>query len=206
MFRTIALSLVLVVVGAIDFFCLLVSYWFLRLVRISARWVTWLIGFLIASWGVWLCAVALTGPVTGSLYGQSNLIGGVAFLIAVFSASQWTMRRWYLLVKRFPDSLGRFIARRSRDMLLFLRDHHQFFGWLVLLTATAHAVVLLPVISRVSQREVITGVIALGALAALCGLGEWIELAVRRKRLAPNVRLIHSLLTLVFLVAFAFHA
>jgi hypothetical protein len=46
----------------------------------------------------------------------------------------------------------------------------------------------------------------LAVLAALTALGQWIELRVRRKLLAPNLRLLHTLLALAFFAAFALHA
>ena len=203
--RTLAITGILAILGTIDFVCLLASYWVLRLLRVSVRWVTWSIGLLIAVWSVWLCGALLLRPYSIS-HGISNLLGAISFLIAVFAVSQWTTRRGYLIVKRWPGAFGSFVARQTRGMLLYLRDHHQFFGWLVLIAAMAHTALLLPIVGRLSQREVVTGVIALVSLAALTALGEWVEIAVRRKRIAPNVRLLHALCSIAFLVAFAFHA
>ena len=196
--RTVELS----ILGAIDFFCLLVCYGCLKLARVPIGWVTVSIGLLIGGASVWLCGAALAA-VTGADRGSSNAIGAVAFLIAVFALSQWITRQWYLVVKR---TAIRPLARGSRGILMYLRDHHMFFGWLVLLTATAHAVILIPFWSHLSQYEVVTGFVALAVLAALTALGQWIELRVRRKLLAPNLRLLHTVLALAFFAAFALHA
>jgi hypothetical protein len=189
------------ILAAIDFFCLLLSYAVLRVLRISVHWITLFIGGLIAAAAVYACYTLLTPNPTGQ--GLSNTLGALSFLIAIFAIGQWLWRRWYLLAKSTPV---RFVARASRGFFLYLRDHHRFFGWLVVLTATAHAVLLLPVIDQVSRTEVVTGVIALVLLAVLTGLGEWIELTVRHKRASRNLRWLHTALAIAFLAAFAVHA
>lgn len=190
------------ILGTIDFVCLVMTYRFLKLIRIPVGWATVSIGLLIGGASVWLCGAALA-EVTGADRGSSNLIGALSFLIAVFALSQWTTRQWYLVVKW---AAIRPVAKATRGMLLYLRDHHMFFGWLVLLTATAHAVILIPFWSHLSQYEVVTGFVALAVLALLTALGQWIELRVRRKQLAPNARWLHTVLAFAFLAAFALHA
>ena len=133
-----------------------------------------------------------------------NLLGVIAFLIAVYSASQWTMRHWYVRVKKHTVAL---LAKGSRDILLFLRKHHMFFGWVVTLTTLAHMVYYLPVMFQFQQYKIVTGFIALGALALLVLLGMWIWLqtAIRKKRMPKVVQTIHSALTIVFLVVLVLH-
>jgi len=203
--RALMRSEALVILGCFDVLGLLVGYATLRACHVSVRWATWGVGLFIGGISVLACVGLLLHAQTGAVadVGLSNLLGYVSFLVAIYAATLWLTRHWYLLIKR---QTLRWLARQSRHMLRYLRDHHRFFGWLVLLTATAHTVLLLPIVAHLSSYEVITGIVALALLAALTALGEWIEYRVRHKRLAPHARLWHSLLTIVFLVAFAFHA
>lgn len=198
-FDTLSACLIL---STIDFFCLLGSYWLLRLLHISAHWVTWIIGtcLIVVStfYGLSLLAPIGVPPDVGT----SNLLGFVAFLIAIDLWSQWVTRRGYLLLKKQQLS---WVATRMREAFLFLRQHHQFLGWLVVITAVAHVVYFLPILANVSQYEVITGFVALAFLAVGTGLGWWIELAVRRKRASQRLRLLHFLVAIAFVLAFIVH-
>lgn len=197
-FRAIEVS----VLSVIDFFCLLGSYGLLRLLHISVNWVTWIIGSCLIIVSTFF-ALSLLVPIgTAPDVGLSNLLGFVAFLIAIDSWGQWVTRRWYLVLKRLAVP---WLATRIRNFFLFLRQHHQFLGWLVVITAVAHAVYFLPVLANVSRYEVITGFIALGLLGMGAGFGWWIELAVRRKRASQKLRLLHFLLAIVFVLAFMLH-
>jgi hypothetical protein len=195
-------SILVMVLSTIDFFCLIGSYGLLRLLRISVNWITWIIGTFLIVVSVLFC-LSIVAPVGVSAdVGTSNLLGAIAFLIAIYSWSQWIMMRSYLFIKR--GTLPR-LTERARNAFLFLRKHHQFLGWLVVITAVAHALYFLPILARVSLYEVVTGFIALALLALGAGLGWWIELVVRRKRASQRLRLLHFLVAIVFVLAFIMH-
>ncbi len=195
-------SILVVVISTIDFFCLIGSYGLLRLLHISVNWITWIIGTFLIVVSTLFC-LSLIAPVGVSAdLGTSNLLGFIAFLIAVDSWSQWIARRSYLLFKR--GALP-WLTQRVRNAFLFLRKQHQFLGWLVVITAAAHALYFLPILARVSLYEVITGFIALAILALGAGLGWWIELAVRRKRASQRLRLLHFVVAIAFVLAFIVH-
>jgi hypothetical protein len=193
---------VLVVLSVIDYVCLLGSYSLLRLFRISVRWVTWLIGISLIIVSIFF-GLSLVAPVgVAPDIGTSNLLGFIAFLIAIDSWAQWITRRGYLALKNLKLQWA---AKRVRGAFLFLREHHQFLGWLVVITALAHVVYFLPILARVSLYEVVTGFVALALLALGTGLGWWIELAVRKKRASQKLRLFHLLVAIAFMLAFIVH-
>jgi hypothetical protein len=195
-------STTILLLSVIDFFSLLGSYGLLRLLHISANWITWIIGTGLIVVSTFYC-LSLLAPIGVSPdIGTSNLLGFVAFLIAIDSWSQWVTRRGYLLLKKLPLA---WVTMRARETFLFLRKHHQFLGWLVVITAVAHVAYFLPILANVSQYEVITGFVALAFLALGTGLGWWIELAVRRKQASPRLRLLHFLVAIAFVLAFLVH-
>jgi hypothetical protein len=181
-------SITILLLSAIDFFGLLGSYGLLRLLHISANWVTWIIGTGLIVVSTFYCLSLLAPIGVPPDVGTSNLLGFVAFLIAIDSWSQWVTRRGYLLLKKLPLV---WLTTGVREAFLFLRKHHQFLGWLVVITAVAHVAYFLPILANVSQYEVITGFVALAFLAVGTGLGWWIELAVRRKQASQNVSYSH---------------
>ena len=195
-------SVMVLILSAIDFFCLLGSYGLLRLLHISANWVTWIIGTGLIVVSTFFC-LSLLAPIGVSPdAGTSNLLGFVAFLIAIDSWSQWMTRRGYLLLKKLKFS---WLTAGVREAFLFLRKHHQFLGWLVVITAVAHVAYFLPILANVSLYEVITGFVALAFLAVGTGLGWWIEQAVRRKRASQRLRFLHFLVAIAFVLAFIVH-
>lgn len=195
-------SITILLLSVIDFFSLLGSYGLLRLLHISANWVTWLIGTGLIVVSIFYCLSLLAPIGVPPDVGTSNLLGFVAFLIAIDSWSQWVARRGYMLLKKLPLS---WVTMRIRETFLFLRQHHQFLGWLVVITAVAHVAYFLPILANVSRYEVITGFVALAFLALGTGLGWWIELAVRRKQASRRLRLLHFLVAIAFVLAFIVH-
>lgn len=195
-------AVAILILSTIDFCVLLGSYWFLRLLRISANWVTWIIGTCLFVVSIFFCLSLLLPIGITPEVGMSNLLGVIAFLVAIDAGSQWLVRRGYLLLKGIKWS---WLTMRVRDAFLFLRKHHQFLGWLVVVTAVAHVAYFLPILMHVSQYEVVTGFIALFFLAVGAGLGWWIEWAVRRKRAAQRLRLLHFLVAIAFVLAFMLH-
>jgi hypothetical protein len=195
-------STTILLLSVIDFFSLLGSYGLLRLLHISANWITWIIGTGLIVVSTFYCLSLLAPIGVPPDVGTSNLLGFIAFLIAIDSWSQWVTRRGYLLLKKLPLA---WVTTGARETFLFLRKHHQFLGWLVVITAVAHVAYFLPILANVSQYEVITGFVALAFLALGTGLGWWIELAVRRKQASPRLRLLHFLVAIAFVLAFLVH-
>jgi hypothetical protein len=195
-------SELVLILSTIDFFCLLGSYWLLRLLHISTNWVTWIIGTCLIVVSTFYCLSLLAPIGVAPDVGTSNLLGFAAFLIAIDSWSQWVTRRGYLLLKKQQLT---WVTMRAREAFLFLRKHHQFLGWLVVITAVAHVAYFLPILANVSRYEVITGFVALAILAVGAGLGWWIEQAVRRKRASQRLRLLHFLTAIAFMLAFIVH-
>ena len=195
-------SMLVLILSAIDFFSLLGSYGMLRLLHISASWVTWIIGTGLIVVSTFYCLSLLAPIGVPPDVGTSNLLGFVAFLVAIDSWSQWVTRRGYLVLKKLPLF---WLTRGVREAFLFLRKHHQFLGWLVVITALAHVAYFLPILANVSRYEVITGFVTLALLVVGTGLGWWIELAVRRKRTSQKLRLLHFLVAIAFVLAFIVH-
>lgn len=196
-----------IILGGADLGGLVVSVLVLRALRLPVRLITWGVGLLIAAVGVLLSARVLLQPAAalGSV-AFSNALGILGAFVAVYAINQWTARQGYAILQRQLSPMLAPIAKLWQSMLVFLREQHQFFGWLVLVAGTAHAVLLFPALSRFSASKVITGVISLAALALLVGMGEWITFATRKSSRAPTIRLLHALLSLLFLVAVVMHA
>ncbi len=197
-----ARSFAYTIVATVDFFMLLISYGFLSLVRISARWVTWLIGSLIILDSVLLCLSFFFSQLA-PFRQTGNLLGVLSFLVAVYTAAQWLTRQWYVLVKKRMKSI---LVTRSRQTLLFLREHHQFFGWVITCAALAHMVFFFPILTQVRAYEVVTGFVALGILFVSVILGCWLWFLARMKRRTPkSVHSIHAALTMVFFIVLFLH-
>ncbi len=200
--RLVGILILFVVLGTIDFSFLLLSYGVLRLLRISVNWVTWLVGALIILASGYTCLLVFFPSTNIRDAGLSNVMGAFSFLIAVHSGSQWTTRRWYLVVKK---GTAFWMTKATREVLLFLRKHHQFLGWLVLITAEAHTFYFLQYISRSPSFKIITGFIALALLLIIAILGLWIDYRKRKKRVTQKARRVHALLTIALFAAFVVH-
>lgn len=198
-------SVFYMILAVMDFLFLIGSYSVLRTLHISVHWVTWTIGTVLIVASTFLCfAVLLPLPPMLTRYAMyGNLIGVFSFLIAVYAASQWTTRQWYIRVKKQAASS---LIQGSKHMLLFLRKHHQFFGWLIAMTAVAHMVYYLPNVGDFRQFTIVTGFIAIGILALSVLLGVWMWLQTRLKRRMPRyVHNVHAALTVAFFVVLFVH-
>src|SRR5437773_470803 len=91
--------------GTVAFFLLVIGYGILRGLRIPVDWVTWTIGIVIMAANVLLCLSVILPGKLGEMRGSGNLLGLVCFLVAVYSASQWTTRQWYVRIKTSTISL-----------------------------------------------------------------------------------------------------
>src|SRR6266568_2309429 len=67
------------ILGTIDFFLLIGGYSVLRGLRISADWVTWVIGTLLMAASVVLCISNLRPNHVGGASGYGNLLGRMSF-------------------------------------------------------------------------------------------------------------------------------
>jgi|GEM_PF-1770940 len=198
-------SVLLLILCGLDFGFLLVGYSVLRVLRISVNWVTWIAGSFIIELSLGVCvAILIPGLDPGGVGRAGNLVGALSFFIAVYAASQWIMRQWYVSIKR---QAGKWVAQASKNLLMFLRKHHQFFGWIVLAGAVGHMVFFFPVLSRMSGYEEITGFIAIGilALSVILGIWLWIESSWRKRRTPKAVHTLHSALTIAFFVVLFLH-
>jgi hypothetical protein len=202
---TLMRSVLLLILCGLDFVFLLGSYSVLRVLHISVNWVTWIIGSFIIELSLGVCvAVLIPGLDPGGIGRAGNLVGALSFFIAVYAASQWIIRQWYISIKR---QAGKWVAQASKNLLMFLRKHHQFFGWIVLAGAVGHMVFFFPSLSSMSGYEEITGFIAIGILALLVILGVWlwVESSWCKRRTSKAVHTLHSALTIAFFVVLFLH-
>jgi hypothetical protein len=185
----------------------------LRLVHASVHRFTWGTGKLLIVVSLLFCLVAFLPDPFFISHSQlligSSLLGVISIYISIYSISQWTMRGWYLLLKKRPGSL---LTRYVRNVLLFLRTYHYLFGWLVLVTATAHAAYFLPPYLRgqlpdtATARLVVgTGLLEWALLALLVTLGLATAYAIKHKHTLRKIRLFHLLTSLAFIACFLLH-
>jgi hypothetical protein len=198
-------SILLLVLCGFDFGFLLISYGVLRALRISVNWTTWIAGSLIILASAVLClTIALPTLFPVPVKASGNLLGLIAFFVAIYAASQWITRQWFLRAKKGVDeSLKQFI----KHLLVFVRQHHIFFGLVVGAGAVAHMIFFFPILARISFYEEVTGFVAIGILAlmALLGLWLWIESTLRKRRMPKTVHTIHAALTIAFFVVLFLH-
>jgi len=193
------------ILATIDFFILLGSYGFLRLIRFSVNWATWLIGSLIILDSSLLCLSFVFPQHLLQYRGSEKILGLLAFLVAVYTAAQWVTRKWYIVVKKQTSAA---IVQGSRSVLMFLRQHHQFFGWVVFCAALAHTVFFLPSVFNIGVRnyEYITGFITLAILSLSVVLGVWMWARTRlRQRVSKTLHNVHASLTIAFFVVLFMH-
>ncbi|HEX7733607.1 MAG TPA: hypothetical protein VF458_02045 [Ktedonobacteraceae bacterium] len=199
-----AKAVLFLILSAFDVFFLLTGYGLLRALRVSVNWVTWLIGGFLITLSLAACLAVLQPGLFPSRFRIiGNPIGAIAFFIAVYAASQWITRQWFLRVKQ---SASQWLKQFSKNILIFLRKHHVFFGWIVAAGSLAHMVFFMPVLTRISLYEEITGFIALGTLALMALLGAWLWImSLCKQRMPRIVHTIHALLTIVFFIALLLH-
>lgn len=90
---------------------------------------------------------------------------------------------------------------------MFLRKHHIFFGWIIGAGSIAHMAIFLPILTRISVYETITGFIAIGILGLMVLLGAWlwIQTALYKRRMPKIVHTVHSSLTIAFFLVLFLH-
>ncbi len=187
------------VAAILDFGFFTVSYGVLRVVRIPVSWVTRAIGWLII-----VLALSATAflPFNGTADGIASLMGVFSFGVGIYAIGEWLARRWYLTVKRVGLA---FISRAARDFYLFVRQHHNFFGWIVLITAWAHALAFLPLLDQVSFGAVWSGALAWVAVTLLFCLGLLTDRRMQLKRRVPRLRRWHIGLGFTFFAIILLH-
>lgn len=186
-----------------------------RLLRVPVDWATWTIGsfFILAST---LTTIFLFVPqLAPSPYGRlkyfaslveedNNTLGNLAVVLTFCAFSQWATSQSYRVLKtRTLD----FLIRQVRQFLLFVRKHHQFFGWLVLTTATAHAISYAPNLNSINPIHLITGLVVWLILLFLCGLGQWMQWRRQIKKVSiKGPHLLHIVTALLFVATLLVHS
>lgn len=128
----------------------------------------------------------------------SGALGLISVLVAIYSIGQWSTRGWYVTTKRW---IAPSISNLSRNILLLLRKYHVFFGWAVLILATAHALLLIPgsgLVTWFERQPVWTGIIAWVALVILGCLGWWLDRRTKLKIMVTNLRWWHVAMAIAF--------
>ena len=187
-----ARSVLLLILCGIDFCLLLGGYGAVRVLHLPVNRVTRLMGGAILVLSLGLCLGMVMPDLAPRWLGVgSKAVGVLSFLIAVYAASQWAMRQWYV---RFKRQIGKGLIHSARDFLAFLRAHHLFFGWIVAAGALGHMVFFFPSLARTSVYEEVTGFLAIGILALmiLLGLWLWFTTAVRKQRMPKAIHTVHA--------------
>src|SRR6266700_433321 len=112
------------ILGTINYGVFLVGYSILRWARISLNWATWIIGGLL----ILLSAANsffVFMPDQFNTFRTGGLLGFFSLFIAMYAFAQWGVRSGYVWEKKRAVSL---LVQSMRNLLLFLRKHHQFFG------------------------------------------------------------------------------
>lgn len=200
-----ARSVLLLIFCGIDFCLLLGGYGAVRVLHLPVNRVTRLIGSAIITLSLGMCLGMVLSDLAPRWLGiGSKAVGVLSFLIAVYAASQWATRQWYV---RFKRQISRGLIRSARDFLMFLRTHHLLFGWIVAAGAVGHMVFFLPSLARTSVYEEMTGFLAIGILAVmiLLGLWLWFTTVVRRQRMPKAIHTVHAGLAIAFFLALFLH-
>ncbi|MGI8588570.1 MAG: hypothetical protein ACR2M0_12925 [Chloroflexia bacterium] len=203
--------------GGIDAVVFLAAYGTLKALRISVDWAAWVIAMLLA--GLSLLTSVLTLAPGGYRYQHDILLGLFSVLVGGYAVGLWAARRLYLLVRPWALPL---LVPTARSTMRFLRKQHQLLGWLVLITATGHATSYLPILDRISSKELVSGLLAWIVLVFLSVLGLWVEYVVGHRRIlgkwsvpggrwsksksiARSTRFVHTLTAIVFFVILLAH-
>jgi hypothetical protein len=188
------------------------GYGVARLLRIPIDWATWAVGSLFvllsAVTAFFLFLPEQSTPSNGEghalLIGQNNnILGNFALVLGFCAFGQWTTMRGYQLAK---PRLQAFLAKQVRLFLTFIRKYHQLFGWLVLITATAHAVSYIYRLDKYSTRTLVAGIVTWLLLVGLAGLGLWMDYTARKKITFKSQRWVHFVTALLFFVALIVHS
>lgn len=200
-----AKSIMFFILCGCGFGFLIISYGVLRTLHISVHRVTWLAGGLVIAASALVClAVARPGLLPARINEGGKVVGAIAVLVGVYAAGQWATRQWYIKMKK---DAGRWLKQGGKEVLMFLRKHHMFFGWVVVAGSAAHMVFFFPIFARFGLYETLTGFGAIGILAlmALLGTWLWIQTSLRKQRMPRVIHTVHASLTIAFFVMLFLH-
>lgn len=192
------------------------GYALLRRLKISLPWVVRILGAVIllasVSFGVWMLVTGGISP-TGGLRSAGpgmfllarfgTLLGIIATPIALYAALSWIVRQGYIMSKK---RAWKGLGSPLRDLLIFVREQHQFFGIIVIVAASGHMLQYLPQLANNETYEIVTGFVAIGTLGLMVILGLWVWLATLNKKATPKIiRTTHAALSIIFLGTLALH-
>jgi hypothetical protein len=189
------------------------GFWVTRLLHISVQWVTWAVAgiFILISGLTALFLFWPESPTLGNL-GQfaalvdrnNNALGNFAVALSFCAFGQWTTLRGYQLI--IKQRFWAYLVSQMRQFLTFVRKYHQLFGWLVIATATGHALSYIYRLEKIEAKTLIAGLIGWLLLAGLAGLGLWMDNLSGKKLPTKNLRLIHFGTALLFFVVLLIHS
>lgn len=132
--------------------------------------------------------------------GLSNKNGILAICIGGAALAIWVARKVYVEMKKrqHPN------YELTRQAVMFLRANHILFGWLALVTATAHGIYYL-VVKTDRAFEVYTGWFAWGTLCVLTAMGIWFDKRLTEKKKIKNIKLYHIGLAFLFAAGALLH-
>ncbi|KEO84910.1 hypothetical protein EL26_02550 [Tumebacillus flagellatus] len=132
--------------------------------------------------------------------GLSNQNGVFGMIVGGAAIAIWVARRIYVEMKKrkLPD------FELTRQAILFLRKNHIVFGWITLVTVTAHGLYYL-FVSTNKTFEVYTGWISWGVLVVLTLLGVFFDKKLADKQKIKRVKLYHIGFAFVFAAGALLH-
>jgi hypothetical protein len=135
-----------------------------------------------------------------NLKGISNLVGAWAVVLGVAAVAIWVTRKIYIQVKKrqWPD------FDLTKSTMLYLRRHHILLGWATLVTVSAHGIYYLLQYPN-KQTQIVTGLIAWGALVVLVALGLLLDFKIQSKQKSRRVRVSHFALAAFFIIGMLIH-
>lgn len=189
------------------------GFWVTRLLRIPVAWVTWAVaGIFILISGLTALFLFWPEPSTLDNLGRlsalvdrnNNALGNFAVALSFCAFGQWTTLRGYQLI--IKQRVWTYLVSQVRHFLMFVRKYHQLFGWLVIATATGHALSYIYRLDKIEAKTLISGLICWLFLAGLAGLGLWMDNLTGKKLPTKNLRLIHFGTALLFFAVLLIHS
>jgi hypothetical protein len=168
--------------------------------------ISWLargISFLFAFYALYtLYAFYLSGQSAQNFQfrGLSNQNGVFAMIVGGAALAIWVVRKVFVELKKreVPN------YELTKQAIQFFRKNHIVFGWVTLVTVTAHGLYYL-FISTNKQWEVYTGWISWGSLCVLTLLGIFFDKRLADKQTIKRVKLYHIGFAFVFTAGALLH-
>lgn len=171
----------------------------------------------IISWLIWvtsillLCASAYYIVIDGLYNNQTHALGqnleGMSNTMGTFSFLWGLAAVFILFSKRLFQRLHKKTGNERevvRRILLLAKDHHNLFGWVTVVAATAHGIYFL-FHSPDSWFEFYSGTGAWIALVLLTISGMWMNNVVKTPKRAKAIRVSHIALTIGYAAAIELH-